>query len=988
MQEKRAKLAEAQQQLEAFEMLVKEASDNPYSKTASHVRSCAAMMATQPVIPTPKDVGVAEQAKKNRRGYHASGQLAATDMTIIEMLGLELNPPLHSRPIQTGSIGGGGVRLVPPKLLPVSPPEGYDVDDAASVRELEFNSDTLPEGGGIRLKPPKLLSVPGHLPAGLSDMDDDAEWLLDAIKLDDDSLSPSSYGVDEDTLIEGSPVAEGINGGWGVRLRPPKLFVADGGVPDAAELPEGERANASHTHRPSLKIIMKVQKSLAKASSVDPGLDGGGGVRALPPKLLPVDVGLLNAMLEDDTSCQAILPEPIDPPARKGALLSRLTLSKASFLLLGSPVDSEPGTPHKNGGGIRVHPPKLLPIDTGKRGGGLQDPQPGRHAPTLGRDKMREAIQSIKPEGTEEPKQGSINTSASSSQLGEAPLRRGASGGGGVRAVPPCLLVRQPLPPKAPAVKRLKSAPTALRQHLQGAIEMVMEQSPQQSSKDLQTLLQDPHTIRQMIAQLEAEQAMLTTPARRDCCAVLAAKCFLCRRCNPLAKDMPFRSRHTRIAPVEPIVAKCGASSTDASDSLSVPNRSAPVLPSTPSLRALKPPSRSAPDCNHMDVLTRVSFASTRLKQGIHGQVANARQKTFEPKQATRMTPQVSEARLLSSLFAADDGDDFRNPAQQIRCFEGCETSAKILRSESGGTVIRGSARRPAPSRPSLGSAHSLHSGSHDATQHSPQQKVPGTSPMIPQAPRMEAPRTEAPRMEAPRNEAPRMEAPRMAAPRRPRSVHPEVATDPLPPLSIRRSPPAPPTLETIRMAPNTPQSDHPSLDGEARAPTGAASVKNEIASTPLRALEAKRKAPTIPQRASPGSGSEAPAAPTDAPCLRDVPSSPPPAWEARRKAPTIPPRAAPGSGISEAPAAPTDAAPRLRDVPSPPPPPWEASRKPPAMPQRAAPGSGTGEAPAAPTDAAPRLRDVPSPPPTAWEAMRKPPAMPRRDAPGCGRAQ
>ena len=196
------------------------------------------------------------------------------------------------------------------------------------------------------------------------------------------------------------------NGGGGVRVHPPKLVGAVDTNDAGWRLRELESVAAAPPTKASVQEVAEVQEIALEGQSapLEKGDEGGGGVRLPPPKLKPFEsTGGLDAPFAGETALPA----------------TRTHLSHVEDLVPIEEVPVEMGP--ETGGGVRLPPPKLLPVS--------------------------ETVGGILEEATE------------LEEVESAPVVDGVDAGGGVRVVPHRL---KPVGEQASAAEALESAEEAL----------------------------------------------------------------------------------------------------------------------------------------------------------------------------------------------------------------------------------------------------------------------------------------------------------------------------------------------------------------------------------------------------------------------------------------------------------------------------------------------------------------------------------------------
>jgi len=284
--------------------------------------------------------------------------------------------------IQSGWAGGGGIRAKPPRLLPFDTHQAHvnllgqelkllaQVGLDARTKELH---DGFDGGGGIKVRPPFLK------PVKLSPMD--AKREEEGRKRDHDA-----------NVIE--EAARLTNDGGGVRVRPPKLLAAlvtaarpDGGddlsdlalplsenhpafleqdafalrgiADDAGTAGAGPRLNGDafasrETTSTDAEHLALLEIALsAQTRTLEKGWHGYGGVRLPPPKLKapPEDAGVFPDQCEAPTT------------ALGSDWTGKAAGHKQSEYGSDEVMTLEDDVIVVNGGGCRVKPPKLRPLD-------------------------------------------------------------------------------------------------------------------------------------------------------------------------------------------------------------------------------------------------------------------------------------------------------------------------------------------------------------------------------------------------------------------------------------------------------------------------------------------------------------------------------------------------------------------------------------------------------------------------------------------------
>ena len=323
--------------------------------------------------------------------YRSLGMAVATD-----------EPVADERALDAGPLGGGGVRLRPPKLEPQHSAANAAFDDEAEFwRGMGLVSPSLDEdgepllappvelgvqavdgrGGGVRLAPPRLQGVGSRSDAVFNDEVEYYRSMGMAVATDEP--------VADERALDAGPL-----GGGGVRLAPPKLLSA--GSPAGAAFDDevefwrsmgvvtafgSVESGAPFFHGPAELSMRPMQLNLEEQLRRLQGLpDGGGGVRLAPPPLRGVDSSasaafndqvdyLLSSGLVPVTSAEeasylnsfGIRAATVPAPLEDGAADVHLVLQATSLEAISSrPISSVIA----NGGGARVHPPKLPPLGT------------------------------------------------------------------------------------------------------------------------------------------------------------------------------------------------------------------------------------------------------------------------------------------------------------------------------------------------------------------------------------------------------------------------------------------------------------------------------------------------------------------------------------------------------------------------------------------------------------------------------------------------
>ena len=311
---------------------------------------------------------------------HQAARLVASELEQLFMP----EEPLESAPVAEGANGGFGVRLAPPSLMPLAPPEPShhaadgETDDVWVASTLE-ELPTAPSGGGARVCPPALLPlaaasapwVPAEFPEETAEGRAAASKgaTLDEIVAVDNAFSAPPDLFDEDTVpLLLSAVSEEV-----LATVLPEAVLPQAAAPEeamraapepppalkaaqsrkeltserdrlvreaeelrarAAKLVMADRLQAALAAAPRLEAILQVEPPLDE-EPISAGFDGGFGVRVPVPPLTPY------------------LPEP---PAE----------------VLGGSGDADDEVPSlssleaaevvEEGGGARVKPPELRSV--------------------------------------------------------------------------------------------------------------------------------------------------------------------------------------------------------------------------------------------------------------------------------------------------------------------------------------------------------------------------------------------------------------------------------------------------------------------------------------------------------------------------------------------------------------------------------------------------------------------------------------------------
>ena len=600
-------------------------------------------------------------------------EMAAEELLFMEVLNMSFDPtlPLLDDLLLTDS--GGGVKIVPLKLLPMAAAEEKAEQEADTMEDLR-NAEIDFKDAGVRLRPPKLLGMAGTPFVG-----------------DDEDLE-NTHTIHFD--------------GSGVRARPPRLFPVN---TDEWNVNEPEEVTAAPEPEPIVPPLWHDCPSWSLDDApVRSGFDGGGGARAMPLKLTPVDVGKLNEMVEEQPQLQALEPEQ--------ELLPSAAWRRSKFKLA-LMREGAPGLPGKDGGGIRIPPPLLVPMHTMRRaaptrfasavgiaalaGGTSPDASPTRSpAPGRMRDALKKAALVSSGFGKRHASAPILSsTKGDGWQVVEvAPLLPGEHGGGGVRTAPPELIESQyDLPEK----KSKKELADGLRKAMQA-----MQADSSLDPKALKDMLRTPNGIREAISKIEAEQAALE--------AQQLEPSFLGAMLSSLAKGIRGVSprgaaqQSAKVAPEptttspEPLRrhgsisrAKFRGVGRQVARSVLVANKFTPLEPPrrlapsrTSSTLVDNPPSRYAPALPERVKVDPVPDRPSWMTD------------TLEPQEEPPKSKPRAAA-LLAGLGFSDDEDDLEpTPAAAAPSKTLTSSSSKVLLADSGATIALGGGKAKAAPSP------------------------------------------------------------------------------------------------------------------------------------------------------------------------------------------------------------------------------------------------------------------------------------------------
>ena len=284
--------------------------------------------------------------------------------------------PIEEVPVEMGPETGGGVRLPPPKLLPVSETVGGILEEATELEEVESAPvvDGVDAGGGVRVVPHRLKPVGEQ--ASAAEALESAEEALIAIVEDEDNLDGDELAPLDEVPFDTS------GGGGGVRLAPPKLQPI---------VPEPQETELLASAEPECLDVSEVARE-------------GGGVRLPPPKLMPVGELAEYAQFKHDAQADPrtrrgrhfvdgdthgtaeealdeLVADDIWDESTEGIMVSKEPISGIDlFMMLVTPTPERPAadeslgdlevveaaqleTGAEAGGGVRLPPPPLKPIN-------------------------------------------------------------------------------------------------------------------------------------------------------------------------------------------------------------------------------------------------------------------------------------------------------------------------------------------------------------------------------------------------------------------------------------------------------------------------------------------------------------------------------------------------------------------------------------------------------------------------------------------------
>lgn len=317
---------------------------------------------------------------------YMTDHLAATEREQVDLLSMLLRGCVTAdRPLPDGVAGNGGVSVRPPRLVG---PDGEQASDprVVSVLPVNIERDTF-----AWVRPPPLLPIDPHqgqnvgmrelhelLRIGLESkhhpfLDSD---LGGGVKVRPPMLKPAlrqGQPIGPTLVNEDTGLVDGWNGGGGVNVHPPKLLSALIGGQGALDAPNYSTGESQPTMTDL--DLHRVMPSIQNAP-LDAGWDGHGGARVPPPKLhvpqhlhAAIGFGLTHGDLLDIIRGDGVETLP-NATSLTHALalddLRSLQLQESEFPNVDvsrKPVETQElmaGT--DGGGGIRLPPPKLLPM--------------------------------------------------------------------------------------------------------------------------------------------------------------------------------------------------------------------------------------------------------------------------------------------------------------------------------------------------------------------------------------------------------------------------------------------------------------------------------------------------------------------------------------------------------------------------------------------------------------------------------------------------
>ena len=206
-----------------------------------------------------------------------------TECQQIELLGTLLRCNTSAaKPVEAD---GGGIRVIPPKLTPA--PSAFEAigDEDQNTGEEEIDAERITEtqhveadGGGIRVTPPKLTPAP---------------YAFEAIGDEDQSSGEGRHEeeVDDERITETRWLKPGPDGKGGVRIAPPRLSLPsrshaiDGLIDEEEDLMSAHEDSELSAVTPPTEELVEMISSLEYVELQND--DFGGGARCPPPKLLP-----------------------------------------------------------------------------------------------------------------------------------------------------------------------------------------------------------------------------------------------------------------------------------------------------------------------------------------------------------------------------------------------------------------------------------------------------------------------------------------------------------------------------------------------------------------------------------------------------------------------------------------------------------------------------------------------------------------------------
>lgn len=316
------------------------------------------------------------------------GSSPPTEAEKIELLKMLLNPPLQPivlpdfasvTPIPVGFHGGGGLRMPPPKLLPVQgkgltlPPQV--IDEAHRIFEQRHGRKATSDHAALlalreSLEPYAKLSPVGQMPAHalaaaecfdveMSQRADGESQTMDSksklnalrtaldrtLKLVEEEAAmeaPPDLAFIEGNVIGDTPV--GAGGGSGVRLRPPPLKPAE----KLSQLEaEAEEAADQASEEPKVIADVPLARLPRGMTHATARIPDGGGVRLAPPKLQP---------LPQDSFWEAAMEAEVEKaPDEVETVLNEEALEGT--------VEVE-DVEANQGGGVRLKPPPLKAVSS------------------------------------------------------------------------------------------------------------------------------------------------------------------------------------------------------------------------------------------------------------------------------------------------------------------------------------------------------------------------------------------------------------------------------------------------------------------------------------------------------------------------------------------------------------------------------------------------------------------------------------------------